>query len=237
MRRNGHNIDPTILANLVVPGVNFDNDAYAVLKMRLDLYDDIILARKYDHGTPGPAFALDPLQVAAAIDNLIISSPFLPQNCLFWQRAGDGERLAIYCEPQVWPVHVLAGERMRWLVPMPGLVWVGGGEKYELYAVKDSEWPGPETPLWVAPVPNMGGNICHGNVEFPAAGAGTIWQALRLFFESDFNDHLSNDKSLAYRGSILEQWAKLHEAAAEIYPEDDLVGARMTLGKLMEANR
>lgn len=235
MRRNGHNkpTDPLTLANLVIPGVTLDDDAYAKLLMRLDLYNDTILARQYDQGQPGPAYALDPLDVAACIGGLAISTPPLPRNCLFWQKSGDGERLAVYCEPRVWTVNVSEGkERQRLAVPMPGLVWVGCGLTYGLYAVKGSEWPSPETALWTAPVPNMSGSICRGNVEFPAAGAATIWAALGLFFESDFNSHLSNGKSLAHRENVLGQWTAL--AGAEVWPEDDLVHTQMTLGKLME---
>jgi hypothetical protein len=76
--------------------------------------------------------------------------------------------------------------------------------------------------------------ICRGNVDFPQAAAGTIWPALRLFFESDFNNHLSNGKSKGYPRGILAAWEKL--AGAEAWPEDDLVSAGVTLGKVREGN-
>jgi PRTRC genetic system protein B len=248
MRRNGHNklSDPTILANLVIPEMSLDDHQYASLKLRLDCYDDIIIAQKFDKGAGGGLYALDPAHVAAALAGMTLSSPLLPRNCLFWQKAAGGERIGIYCEPQIWTVNVVAPGpnddpkrkrgvgRQAWRVPLPGLVWIGQGVDYWLYALKGTDWPGPETALWAAPVPNMSEAICRGNVEFPAAAASTMWSALALFFESDFNDHLSNGKSLAHRDSVLEQWAVLYEAGAETWPEDDLVSTRLTLKGLME---
>lgn len=257
MNKNGHNGKhpsmnsgyhadaPSLLANLIIPGAEFDADSYARLRLRLDLYDDYILARKFQKtGQPdGGFYALDPLDTLTALAGLTLGSPLLPSGCLFWQRAEGGERLGIYAPPQVWPVNVSAGkDRERLAVPMPGLVWIGQGTTYSLYAVKapstlptvagQGEWPGKDTELWKAPCPNVGDRgICSGNVAFPQAGAETIWPALRLFFESDFNDHLSNGKSKKHPKSVLAAWRKL--AGRESWPEDDLEPAGVTLGKVV----
>lgn len=251
MKRNGNGHKHTsILEGLVIPGLALDDDAYAKLRLRLDCYDDYILARKYDAGQPSPFYALDPLDAAAALAGVTITTPTLPRNCLFWQRIGDSERLAVYCEPRVWSVHVaLAGEnddpkrkrgkRRAMQVPMPGLVWVGQGVNYKLYAVKDGGqgsgiggqfFPDDAAELFNAPCPNVSGGICRGNVDFPAASTETIWNALRLFFESDFNNHLSNGKSKAHPGNLLRAWDAL--AGAEDWPVEDLVSAGVTLGRV-----
>lgn len=253
---NGKPAEP-ILANLIIPGAQFADSAYASLKLRLDCYNDFILAQKYKDGQGGGFYALDPTDVAAALAGVTLGTPLLPPGCLFWQRPGDGgERLAIYVGPRVWQVNVSAdpstgsgrGKRQRLAVPMPGLVWIGQGTSYRLYAVKSGGqgsgvggqgsgvrgWPTAETELWRAPCPNVSDNICRGNVEFPAASAETIWQALELFFESDFNDHLSNGKSRDFPKSVLDAWRELAGAGAEAWPEDDLVSAETTLGKVRE---
>jgi PRTRC genetic system protein B len=232
---NGHPASASLLANLVVPGVSsWDDGDYAKIRLRLDCYDDFVLAQKYESDKPkGGLYALDPLDVTSAIGGLTIGSPLLPEDCLFWQRADGAERLGIYVPPQVWPVNVsVGGSRERLTVPMPGLVWVGQGTAYRLYAVKGVTWPGKDTELWKAPCPNVSDNICRGNVEFPAAAAGTIRQALGLFFESDFNDHLSNGKSKRYPRSVLPLWRELSAAGAEAWPEGDLESAGTTLGKV-----
>lgn len=243
MKRNGNGYKSTsILEGLVIPGLTFDDSAYARLRLRLDCYDDYILARKYDGKTgqpDGAHYALDPLDCAAALTGVTITTPMLPRNCLFWQRTGDSERLAIYCEPRVWSVNVAEagenddpkrkrGKRRTLQVPMPGVVWVGKGVNYQLYAVKD-EWPTDSTELFNAPCPNVSSGICRGSVDFPQASAETIWAALRLFFESDFNNHLSNGKSKAHQGNILRAWEAL--AGAETWPIEDLVSVGVTLGR------
>lgn len=243
MKNNGKS--ESLLAGLVIPGATFDDNDYASLKLRLDCYDDFILARKFDDGQGGPLYALDPLDVAAGLAGLNLGTPLLPRNCLFWQRNKAAERLAIYIEPQVWAVNMAAhneaddqsrqrgNTRHTWRVPLPGLVWIGADAEYSLYAVKEAGWPGPETELFRAPCPNVGDHICLGNVKFPAAGAATIWPAWTLFVESDFNNHLANGKSREYSTSVLMMWRRLHNAEADTYPLADLVSANVRLGKVL----
>lgn len=208
-----------------IPGL--EPDDLAALRLRLDCFDDFIVAVSYRDGEPGPLAALDPLDVAAALAGLNIGTPLLPRNCLFWQ-AGHQERLAIYIEPAVWVVRI--PERLA--VPLPGLVWLGRGVEYQLYAVKD-KWPGPETVLFNPPTPNVSsGGICRGNVRFPVASAATIWAAWGLFIESEFNNHLSNQKSRKYPYGVLDAWRELDGAPS--YPLGDLVHAGRTLEDLRD---
>lgn len=238
MRHNGNghkSSDPTILTNLVIPGVEFSEDSYAELKLRLDCYSDTIVAQKFSKGQSGGLYALDPAQVALAMAGVSLATPLLPKNCLFWQKTNGDEKLGIYCEPQIWAVNVAVGsEWQAWRVPMPGLIWMGQGKSYRLWAVKGSDWPIRETHLYKAPCPNVSEDICRGDVSFPVAGPDTIWAALRLFFESDFNNHLANGKSQAVKDSIVEVWRTLHEAEALVYPEDDLVSTSTTLAGVMK---
>jgi PRTRC genetic system protein B len=221
-----------------VPGFVFpeiepeDEGEYASLQMRLDLYEDVILATRYEAGTPGATYAVDPDDLALALADLSLSSKFLPPNCLFWGKSGGAERLAVYLPPQVWPVSV-QGEKETWRVPLPGLVFEGKGTNYRIYAVKRRP-DTPAEPLYLAPVPNMSGSICTGNAPFPVAGAGTIMPAVAAFFESGFNTHLSNGKSRKHPTGVLAMWRELREAGAEAYPPDDLVEARMTVANMME---
>lgn len=220
------------ITGLILSGQKFDDGSYATLRMRLDCYDDYILARKYTGGAGGAFYALDPLDVVGALAEMNIGTPILPKNALFWQRGG-AERVAIYIEPQVWTVNASAKKRERLAVPLPGLVWIGQGVEYRLYAVK-AGWPTADTALFNPPTPNVSAGVCRGNVDFPQAGAGTIWQAWKAFIESDFNDHLSNNKSLRFKQSVLPLWRELAKAEATEYPLDDLVSAGKTLAQVMK---
>jgi hypothetical protein len=239
----------TIFSNApVIPGVTWDDSDYARLRLTLALYDDMIVAhRPALHGEPASSFVVDPQELAQRLTGLPVESGLLPRDCLFWQRRNGQERLAVYVPPQVWPVTV-AGEG-RWLVPLPGLVFVGHGTRYAAWAVVPPDdapagWlPDAGSTLYNCPTPNVSSNgVCAGNVPFPAASSGTIWAAVNLFFESDFNNHLSNNKSQRHRDSILKLWRELHDAGADSYPLDDLIKNRdhtagYTLRHIMEAKK
>ena len=229
----------------VIPGVNWSDNDYTQLRLTLALYDDMITATYPPRdGSPVSTFVVDPLDVAQRLGGLAVESGLLPRNCLFWQRHGGQERLAVYVPPQVWAVSIAGGERLN--VPLPGLVFVGHGKKFGAWAVVQPDdapagWlPDAGTVLYNCPTPNVSSNgVCTGNVPFPEASSGTIWPAVYLFFESAFNDHLSDGKSRAHERGILAMWRELHQAGAEAYPTDDLVpsGGRRNdfiLRKLME---
>jgi hypothetical protein len=215
------------------PGVEWSREDYAELRLRLDIYTDFITATNFDgFGGVVTSYLVDPEDVAASLAGRPIATGLLPPGCLWWQKIGAQERLAIYAGPQVWPVSVVGLGRLT--VPMPGLIWLGRGREYRLYAVAEEPLTA-KTELYHVPCPNVSGSVCAGNVPFPAASRETIWAALRLFFESEFNTHLDNGKSVRLgKGSILPLWQELSAAGAEVYPLDDLVRARLCLGDLME---
>lgn len=226
------------LALPVYPQFKFDKDDYDAVKMRLDLYDSMIVATKYnDRGRPVETYALDPADVGAALARVPLVSGLLPRGCLLWGKAGGGERLAIFIEPKIWPVSV-EREKQTWYVPMPGLVFIGQGMSYTLYAVKEQYWPVADTPLYYPPCPNVWGNtgICQGNAPFPVASAATIWQAAEVFFSSGFNTHLAQGKSKGHKDNILDMWRKLHETGADEYPLDDLIETGRKLAGVVTAN-
>jgi len=221
-----------VLESLLTPGVNWAESDYATLRLRLDLFDDYILARRFEGGLPGALFMVDPLDVAARLADLNLGTGLLPRDCLFWHRRNGAERLAIAIAPAVWRVS-MAGEKLTWQVPLPWLILAGCGQAYQLYATRERPEKG-ETRLYHAPVPNMSGNVCRGNVPFPVASAGTMWQAWDAFINSGFNRDLSTNKSREYPNDITEQWRYLHLSAAAEYPLDDLLEYNRTLKNLVE---
>lgn len=222
----------------VFPQLRWNDRDYATLKARLHLFDDYLLMEKFDEaGRPGEMYIVDPVDIASRMMGTAgLTSGLLPPGCLFYGTAGGQEVLAVYVAPKTWPVSV-EGKKLTWHIPMPGLVVMGQGQGYHILAVKETGWPGPETQLYNAPCPNLGSRgVCRGNVSFPVASADTILQAVEVFFGSGFNDDLSNNKSLAHRGSVLEQWRELNRARATTYPLDDLVKSNLTLAGLLKGN-
>lgn len=220
---------------VIFPQLTLEPECYASLRMRLDLYDDMIMATHYDAGLPGATFAVDQADLGRALADITTSSGFLPPNCFFWQRKDGQDRLGIYVEPGLWAVSI-QGDRETWHVPLPGFIFIGAGKTYSLYAVKLPPTT-VETKLYHFPAPNLGGRgaTCQGDAPFPLASGGTIWDAVYVFFQSEFNKHLINNKSQAHPGNILDMWSELNAAETPYYPVVDLVSANVTLEDVIDA--
>ncbi len=222
------------IPDLVFPNLSWHEEDYAHLEAQLSLYTDFIVMTKYNQGQAAERFVVDPDDVAAALGGLTINSGLLPDGCLFWHKKDGAEGVGLYLPPQVRLVTV-RDEPTAWRVPLPGLVFAGRGYQYQVWAAPerptDSKYP-----LLMAPTPNVSPHgVCQGNAPFPQAGPATIWQAVDAFFSSKFNRDLSNQKSRKYPQGVLELWRELHEAGAEQYPGEDLLGTNLTLGGLIHA--
>jgi hypothetical protein len=234
---SGSNGRPVVaIPDLIYPQVRWNDDDYARLEARLDLFTDFVVLSKFFAGEVSEQYVVDPAEVAAALAGLDLGSGLLPENCLFWSKKGGWERLGLYLPPQTWLVTV-RDEDQAWRIPLPGLVFTGHEYHYSLWAVTDRP-ADSRTPLYLAPCPNVSPEgVCRGSAPFPRAASTTIWQAVEVFFSSKFNRDLANAKSQAYPDCILDQWRALNRAGAETYPTADLVQTRLTLGGLIKDAR
>lgn len=121
-------------------------------------------------------------------------------------------------------------------VPLPGLLFLGWGKHYFLWAYRT--WNGPRTKLYQAPLPNIyaHGRICFGNTKVPAAHADTIEKAWNLVWLTDFNQDLRTDKSKEYPDNIYERLIALHQAQTNQpvqFPGTDLVPSQVTLDAII----
>ena len=224
----------TALPDLVFPDLQWQEDDYARLEGQLSLYSDFIVLTKFSKGQATERFVVDPDDVAAALGSLTLNSGLLPEGCLFWHKKEGTEGVGLYLPPQARLVTV-RDEATAWRVPLPGLVFAGRGYSYQVWAAverpTDSRYP-----LYMAPLPNVSPQgVCLGNAPFPPAGPATIRQAVDAFFSSKFNRDLSNQKSRKYPDNVLELWRELHQAGAEQFPVEDLLGTNLTLGGLIDA--
>lgn len=221
------------IPDLIYPQIKWHDDDYARLEGRLDLYTDFVVLSKFFAGEVTEKYVVDPAEVAATLAGVDLGSGLLPEHCLFWSKRGGWDRLGIYLPPQAWLVTV-RGEEHAWRVPLPGLVFTGREYDYSMWAVTERP-AGRQAPLYLAPCPNVSlEGVCRGNAPFPRATTTTIWQAVDVFFGSKFNRDLSNQKSKAYPGCILDQWRILDQAGADTYPLADLVQTKYTLGSLID---
>jgi PRTRC genetic system protein B len=219
----------TRLTDMVYPGIRWHEQDYATLHAQLNFYDDFIEMSRFREGQVSRQQIVNPLDVAAALSNLPVTSGVLPPGTLFWERANGRERLGLYLPPQVWVVSVrdedyLDTQGAAWQVPLPGLILVGHHFDYSLWAVKEQPPLTSDTVLYNAPTPNVAADgVCRGSAPFPSASAATMLQAAEVFFRSRFNHDLSNKKSKKHPERVLDHWYELNEAGATEYPLDDLV--------------
>jgi PRTRC genetic system protein B len=215
------------LSGLVVGQERFD--AFQERRMRVDLYDESVVLVKYNDGAPVSAYEVAPDDLAAAFSGVPISTGLLPPDVVFYTRRGSHVRMAIYLEPQIRTLHVEDGDAARdYVIPLPGLVFVGELRRYSIYAAK-ARPTAEHDRLYHAPFPNVHtkGGICAGDVEFPECAPDTIHEAADLFLDSTFNHDLRDGKSQDYPEDILDLWDELdgeHEALSVdvAYPLDDL---------------
>lgn len=209
--------------NLCLPDVadSVSATARSDIQVRLDFYEDFVLSTHYENGTAVATFPVDSDDVAASLSGYPVFSGLLPPHTLGWGRKGGKDFICIYVPPQLRQLSV-AGYKESLLVPFPGLIFSGWGKQYRIFATTDP-MPTESSELYLAPTANLGDmGVCQGSVTFPTASPGTIHEAVRAFFESGFNAHLSGGKSKKHPDNIVKLWAELSQARAKEYPLEDL---------------
>ena len=210
----------------IPPGPGLDSQQ---LLMTLDIYTESILRTLYERGQPVQVDEVSPLDVAMTLADVQVSPGLLPAHLLYYARRGRQETVALYLPPKIRPLRLNTGEVFT--VPCPPLVFAGSQATYRLAALAEMNWPAAAAKLFHAPFPNVytSYRVCHGSVNFPEAGLSTIHQAAQLFFESEFNRDLGNNKSTLCRADITTMWRTLTEEQRPEYPTDDLISMDTTL--------
>lgn len=172
----------------------------------------------------GPVFA-----------NVPVGTGLLPRNVLFYEKQNGELHLGIYIEPKRYTFRTPERE---YKLPMPGFVFVGQAQRYSLYAVAETDWPGPRTRLYWPPMTNImgGGSMCIGTVKVPFCEPGTIWEAWAALMGAYFTPHAIEKRSQSYE-SVITFWEFLETADA--FPYDELVpmDKPRTLEELLRGGR
>ncbi len=197
----------------------------------------ITLRKKTETGmTEYPVSAEDVATALAA--KMAFNTGILPLDSLCVLVEGTQRRVASYRRPQksaIW----LEGTEDPLRIPLPGLVMIrkttaNRSPDYQVWAV--TERPANyDAKLYHAPLPNIysQGGVCWGSVKrvHDAALAGPAldedWAQL---LGSKFGNHTVSGKSKLHRGDVRKMFLKLEQRRARVYPKNDLVEARRTLG-------
>ena len=209
--------------------IQFPPEAFdATPRVAVTLTDETIYLSRYDErGTRTACYPVTAADVAAAFSTFGASTGLLPRDTLFWQHTAQGDRLALWLPPERRTL-VFGGRIAPLTLTLPGLVFVGQGRQYWLYAALRR--PEGRDQLYRAPLPNVhqDGKICQGSVKFPACSVATVRQAAELFFTSEFNyDLLAGNLDGADPVKTLRSLAK-----AKAFPPAKLV-ASITTNQLL----
>ena len=199
-------------------------------RVSVTLTDESVYLTRYDpRGKPGGTHLVRAGDVANAFNVFGASTGLLPDGVLFWQTQYGQARVGVWMPPG-WRTLIFGRGIAPLTIPLPGLVFVGRGRDYWVFAAK-ARPARPADRLYLAPLPNVfgDGRVCAGSVPFPVAGAETMAPAVRLFFESEFNYDLA-DGRLAGVDNAVKFLRSLAKARA--FPLDKLV-PHGTIGSLI----
>jgi hypothetical protein len=197
-----------------------------------------------------------------AASRIPVESGWLPAEVVRWGHGGRlGEWVVAWIAPARYVLELTEGvpgpdeKVIRVTAPLPGLVLLGGGTDYWIWAQK-AERLEVHHELFRCPLPNVmqDAKICWGEVKPPIASPRSIMKAFDVFIKSTFNNHAAPGKSKRYPDDVRELLRELardncgyycaedvghvdHRGPAEVYPVDDLVRAvdktGVTLDQLM----
>lgn len=120
-------------------------------------------------------------------------------------------------------------------IPLPTLILFGHERDFYLWAVKEKK-PDQVSRLFVAPLPNIGGNsngrICFGSNEIPEARVETLDQVWQLIFQTPFNGDNSGKKCQSEPEDVRRLLFSLAQRNAKRFPNSELLELNATVGNL-----
>lgn len=214
------------------PAGDLPPEAYDRLPLAaLVLTEESAWVMRYDRGQVIEQRPVALEQAAGALNRFGASTGLLPDGCLFWQHRRNQDRLAIWLPPARRTLQFSLKRTSAISVPLPGLVFVGAGQSYSIWAAHRRPATAAE-PLYHCPLPNVfdHGGICAGSVKFPKCAPNTILAAAALFFESGFTDHLERGRiqgsgnAMAFLKSLVRK---------KEFPLNRLAPSGMSIGRLI----
>jgi PRTRC genetic system protein B len=155
-------------------------------------------------------------------------SGWLPENVLRTGRNVRGAWAVYVTRPQM--VQIVTDQDEKLNIPIPATLFLGWGSRYYLWALPNKKF-NPSLPVFRAPFPNIysNGRICWGNHKVPKAKAANIGRVWKTFFDTAFNEHISNNKCKSCSNTVLELLRRLSAESATVFPQRELIGEYATV--------
>jgi len=167
-----------------------------------------------------------------------IDTGWLPTNIVRCGSSTAGEWAVLFVPPAQKMLELQEIGTVQ--VPLSGIVMVGVGSEYRIWAVATKQFE-PDATSYHAPLPNVyeNGRICWGTNRPPIASPQTITKAWELFISSPFNGDLVYGKSRSHYSDVRQQLIALSKRRRKTYPSNDLMPAckgyrHLTIAELVE---
>jgi len=126
-------------------------------------------------------------------------------------------------------------DKSEFIICLPPTVLIGANGKFKLFALREEGFT-KDAIVYCAPFPNVDpsdGRICWGTNDKPKVNPSKAEKVWELFFNSLFNDHLTDKKSKSHPKDIRKLYKFLEEEGVD-YPLDDLVTTHKSIDEITE---
>lgn len=183
------------------------------------------------------AKALSSEQIAFAFRDYRADSGWITRRLLRYREEPEGNYI-LSIEParqRTIFVETEGGEVAKITIPFPTLIVFGHRNDFYLWATK-SKTVNAKTKLFVAPLPNIGGNsngkICFGKTEVPEARVETLDAVWNLIFNTPFNRDHSGNKCRSETEDVRRLLFALARKNAKRFPNSELLEINATVEDL-----
>lgn len=183
------------------------------------------------------AKALSSEQIAFAFRDYHADSGWITRRLLRYREEPEGNYI-LSIEPagqRTIFVESEDGKVAEITLPLPTLILFGHRTDFYLWATK-SKTVNKQTKLFVAPLPNIGGNsngkICFGSNEVPEASVETLDKIWNLIFNTPFNRDHSGNKSRSENKDVRRLLYALAKKNNKRFPNSELLEINATVGDL-----
>lgn len=121
-------------------------------------------------------------------------------------------------------------------IPLPGLILLGFGQSYYLWATLDKNVTRKST-ICAAPFPNLdnSGKICFGTNITPECRLETIESVWRLILDSPFNNHQNQNRCLSHPQDVRKLLLTLD--GKKTFPKNAVIKTQHTVSELWNSVR
>lgn len=183
------------------------------------------------------AKALSSEQIAFAFRDYRADSGWITRRLMRYREEPEGNYI-LSIEPaglRTIFVESERGEVAEITLPLPTLILFGHRNDFYLWATK-SKTVNTKTKLFVAPLPNIGGNsngkICFGSNEVPEAKVETLDKIWNLIFNTPFNRDHSGNKCKSESKDVRRLLFALAKKSNKRFPTSELLEINATVGDL-----